>query len=197
MESRAFSLATKLSASCQAQNLQVGSQFFTQKLSLPYTLANVYYLTTQGDQIAASLSYLNNTLDDCAIGYVQVDLEAEDRSAEQYGLSQWGTKISVNNPPPSDFLLMRELNTIQALAVCSVATSQGLMKVNLTTSFDLLPPTIGDGQQGSFLQLDPKSKASLWWGQSLLSAYYIKVAEAMQTIRSNAGSGYIRKGLSI
>jgi len=41
--------------------------------------------------------------------------------------------------------------------------------LNLSTEYDLLPRTVGNGQEMTFLKLDPKGKASLWWGASLLS----------------------------
>lgn len=47
--------------------------------------------------------------------------------------------------------------------------------LNLSTEYDLIPPTIENGQQTTFLQRDAKNRASLWWGESLLFAtrYYI------------------------
>lgn len=54
------------------------------------------------------------------------------------------------------------------MAVCSVANANPPVKINLTTQYDLLPQTIGNGQQKHLLSLDPLNKASLWWGASLL-----------------------------
>jgi hypothetical protein len=57
---------------------------------------------------------------------------------------------------------------VQASATCSITSTTGLTMLNLSTEYDLLPPTVGNGQQKTFLKLDPKEKASLWWGASLL-----------------------------
>jgi hypothetical protein len=42
------------------------------------------------------------------------------------------------------------------------------MLVNMSTEYDLIPPTIENGQQTQLLQLDMQNRASLWWGASLL-----------------------------
>ncbi|RFU29263.1 hypothetical protein B7463_g7063, partial [Scytalidium lignicola] len=110
---------------------------------------------------------------DCEISFVQIELLAEDRTAEQFGWCQWGPSIS-------------------ATAVCSLKNSDPVTMINVTTNYDLLPPTIGNGQQSRLLTLDPVGKASLWWGASLISAYWMMLSGQMQTNRS-AGSN-IRKG---
>ncbi|KAH0543831.1 hypothetical protein FGG08_001870 [Glutinoglossum americanum] len=141
-----FRLANKVSAACQTRDIAI--EFFTDKLSLSYTLASVWQPSASGDQILSSLSYFHNTLEDCYINEIQIELLAEDRTAVQFGRSQWGPKIS-------------------ASATCSITNAVGLTKFNLSTEYDLLPAT-GNGQQKSFLKLDSKEKASLWWGASLL-----------------------------
>lgn len=72
-------------------------EFFTNKFSLPYRLDGVKRSGHVGGVIP-SLSYLNNTLEDCSVYNLQIDLLAEDRTAAQFGYTQWGPKISVSNP---------------------------------------------------------------------------------------------------
>jgi len=55
----------------------------------------------------------------------------------------------------------------KAMAVCSISSNSPVM-INVTTQYDLLPPTVGNGQQSKLLTLDPTTKASLWWGASLM-----------------------------
>ncbi|CZR57725.1 uncharacterized protein PAC_07614 [Phialocephala subalpina] len=102
-----------------------------------------------------------------------IELLAEDRTAEQFGWCQWGPSIS-------------------AMTVCSLSNSNPATMINVTTQYDLLPPTVGNGQQSYLLTLDPIAKASLWWGVSLVSAYWMILSDTMQTNRE-AGSD-IRKG---
>jgi hypothetical protein len=64
------------------------------------------------------------------------------------------------------FQLMRLIK--KAMAVCSLNNDDPVTMVNVTTQYDLLPPTIGNGQQSKLLTLDPINKASLWWGASLM-----------------------------
>lgn len=46
------------------------------------------------------------------------------------------------------------------------------MMLNVSTEYDLIPPTIEDGQQTTLLQRDAKKRASLWWGESLMYVIY-------------------------
>jgi hypothetical protein len=45
--------------------------------------------------ILPSLRYLAGTLDDCRVYNMQLELLAEDRTAAQFGYTQWGPKIMV------------------------------------------------------------------------------------------------------
>ena len=139
--------------------------FFTNKLALTYKLENVWQLSDNNPKLLPSISYLNEPLANCSINTIQIQLVAEDRTAEQFGLNQWGPRISVS-------ACRSEIDpwklTYQASATCSVVQKSGATLFNLTSSFDLLPSTMGNGQQQTLLAIDPKLRANLWWGQSLL-----------------------------
>lgn len=76
--------------------------FFTNKLSLPYRLDSIVRPATGShdhiDDVVPSLSYLNNTLEDCSVYNLLIELLAEDRTAAQFGYAQWGPKVFVSAP---------------------------------------------------------------------------------------------------
>ena len=75
-------------------------EFFTNKLSLPYRLDSVVRSEAasngHADGVVPSLSYLKNTLEDCSVYNMRIELLAEDRTAAQFGYVQWGPKISAS-----------------------------------------------------------------------------------------------------
>ncbi|MCJ1295250.1 hypothetical protein MMC34_006812 [Xylographa carneopallida] len=156
-----FALLHRVGPSCQPQDIPVNTEFYTSKLSRPYTLTNIWRRTAGDAPVAVlpSLAYKNNTLENCSVGLVQVDLESTQRTAMQQGYTEWGAKAT-------------------ALATCSVANGAEPTSFNLTTSYEFVGPLIGTGQTDSFLQLDNQSRASLWWGQSLLSWYWLNLVSA-------------------
>lgn len=103
------------------------------------------------------LTYMNNPIEDCRVHNIHIDYEAEDRTATQYGWNAWG-------------------QTLQAFITCSIKPDGDITYFNLTTSYDFVPSTAQfpsgkyDTQVGtfSFLTRNSTSKASLWWGESLL-----------------------------
>lgn len=103
------------------------------------------------------IAYMNNPLENCQIHNIHIDFEAEDRTATQYGWNAWG-------------------QTLRAFMTCSIKTEADITYFNLTTNYDFVPSTAqfptGDynTQVGtfSFSTRNATSKASLWWGESLL-----------------------------
>lgn len=85
-----FNFNAKTKPTCQPQNLQVGGQLYTDKLSLVYTLTQVQLLNS-GDLVKLpSLQYTNNQLEDCTVSEIQLNLESFDRTAAQQGSTSWG-----------------------------------------------------------------------------------------------------------
>lgn len=102
-----FSMVQKMSSSCQSQNIPINSQFFTDKLSLEYTLTGVWQ-EQDGDVVTLpSLRYTNNTLENCYVNIIQVDLRSTQRTSEQQAWKQWGPEATVYSPVPvTESLLM-------------------------------------------------------------------------------------------
>jgi len=47
--------------------------------------------------ITSSITYLSNEIQGCSINTVQVDFEAEDQTAAQYGWRKWGENVMVRH----------------------------------------------------------------------------------------------------
>lgn len=152
-----FSWFSKVETTCQSQTLQINSQFFTDKLSLPYTLTGVWQnRTASNTTVVPSLRYTNNVLNNCTVNEMVINLESTSRTANELSIYSWGPEAS-------------------AYITCSVNNDDTPTWFNLTTNYDYITPglTANPGSKGaSFLQLDNTTKASLW------SWYYIHLADA-------------------
>ena len=98
-EAPIFSLLNRVGPSCQAQNIPVNTEFYTSKLSLPYTLTNIWRESADGPSaVLPSLAYKNNTLENCSVIVVQIDLDSAQRTAMQQGYTPWGAKATASPP---------------------------------------------------------------------------------------------------
>ncbi|MCJ1389202.1 hypothetical protein MMC18_002057 [Xylographa bjoerkii] len=98
-EAPIFSLLNRVGPSCQTQNIPVNTEFYTSKLSLPYTLTNIWRESADGSiAVLPSLAYKNNTLENCSVTLVQIDLESAQRTAMQQGYRHWGAKATASPP---------------------------------------------------------------------------------------------------
>ena len=155
-----FDLLDKTKTTCQAQNIPVNSQFFTDKLGLTYTLSNVWQRRGDGVATLPSLKYTNNVLQDCTVRGVQIDLSSTQRNAAQQGWTTWGAKCTSEitcaiyndeTTSPSD-------------------GSAGPTFMNISVAYDFVPPSIDyDHTPIRFINApDNQTQASLWWAESLL-----------------------------
>ncbi|CAG8959357.1 hypothetical protein HYFRA_00001255 [Hymenoscyphus fraxineus] len=146
---------------CNSQNLPVNTQYYTNKLGLAYNIANVWQVLPNGKNLTLpSLKYSNNPIDNCTIPLIQLDFTSFDRSAAQLGWRGWGIGA-------------------MGFVTCLVNNGQQTY-VNLTTKYDFIPPTIDTGAAFEFLQApDSQNLTSLWWGESLMSWYWLNLAQRM------------------
>lgn len=165
----------KVSTTCQGQIFQVNSQFFTDKLSLPYTITGIWQINRFGlPVILPSVQYMDNPLQDCSVNQILLDIDpSSSRTANQRDVSEWGIQATV----PVKAILYSSFSNIlrQAYMTCMVNNGDNQTFMNLTTTYDYVTPNLNAnaGPQGSFqgsmfLQLDNSTRSSLWWGQSLL-----------------------------
>ncbi|MCJ1283211.1 hypothetical protein MMC26_002539 [Xylographa opegraphella] len=178
-------LTSKVKPSCQSVDIYVNTPLFTNQTALTYTLTDVWQASTGAGNrtILPSLTYFNNIIEQCAVNSIQVDLEALDRSANQLAYSEWGASV-------------------RAYMSCTIEAATGQTRFNLTTTYDYVPDTVAFSKVyrflgTNFLSRDVENRASLYWGESLMSMYWAYLTRSMQDIRLNvtaSGMAGIRKG---
>lgn len=177
-------LTDKVRPTCQPATVPVGSQVFTNQTALTYTLTAVWQPSEgKNSTVFPSMSYFNNVLENCTVTAVEINLEALDRTASQFGFSEWGA-------------------VVQTYVLCGFYTPSGLVQFNLTQAYDYIPAAMSWSHLytflgTNFLDRDKSTRASLWWGESALSNYYVYLTRTMQDIRANStsnGEPGIRKG---
>ncbi|KAJ6107191.1 hypothetical protein N7523_008514 [Penicillium sp. IBT 18751x] len=174
----------KVRPTCEPATVSVGSQIFTNQTALTYTLTAIWQPSEGTNSIVlSSMSYFNNVLENCTVTAIEINLEALDRTASQFGFSEWGA-------------------VVQTYVLCGFYSPSGFIQFNLTQVYDYIPATISWSHLytflgTNFLERDKSTRASLWWGESALSNYYVYLTRMMQDIRANAtgnGEPGIRKG---
>jgi hypothetical protein len=178
-------LTSKVKPSCQSVDIHVNTLLFTNQTALTYTLTDVWQVLAGGGNrsVLPSLTYFNNVIEQCAVTSIEVDLEALDRSANQFAYSEWGASV-------------------RAYVSCTIEGASGQTSFNLTTTYDYVPETVAFSGLyhflgTNFLDRDKEKRASLYWGESLMSMYWAYLTRSMQDIRVNAtdfGLPGIRKG---
>jgi hypothetical protein len=162
-------LTSKVQPMCEALDVQINSNFFTNQTGLTYTLTNAWQSTKEDSvDVLSSMTYYNNPIEDCVINYIEIDLESLDRTASQFAWAEWGAVLS-------------------GYVTCGITSETGHVKLNLTVNYDYVPDTVSFASGlSSLISADKEARASLWWGESLLSMYWAYLSRTMQNIRSNA-----------
>ena len=180
-------LTNRVQPTCESVNLPIGSNFFTNQTALRYTLTDVWQPQAGGAGagygIAPSLSYYNNVIENCSVNSVEIDLSALDRSASQLAYSEWGA-------------------VVRSYATCTILAESGTTNFNLTQEYDYVPSDLSFSQLytflgTNFLARNKTDRASLYWGESIMSMYWAYTTRQMQDIRVNQTSNGlpgIRKG---
>ena len=155
-------LESKVRATCQPANIPVNTKFYTNNSALQYTLTSV---RDAGDNSLPSMIYYNNQLEDCNVSSIQLQLDQIGaRTATQFALSMWGIDA-------------------QAQVSCRVpqqSNANGAVTLNLTADYNFVPDTVSiDVGTLKFPGRSATSAASLYWGESLLSMYYVQTMLAM------------------
>lgn len=89
-------LDNRNAANCQSQNLPVDTQYYTDKLSMPYTITNVWQRDPAGPNVTMpSLRYTNNALENCSVGLIQLDYASMERTAAEIGWIGWSVEATV------------------------------------------------------------------------------------------------------
>ena len=145
---------------CQPVTLPVGSTLFTNQSALTYTLTAAWQTAPDGaNTYAASLPYSNNVLEDCFVWAIGIDLESFDAlRGNQMAFVEW-------------------IATVNSYITCSIYGPNGKQKFNLTQAYNYVPESVPIVNVTSFLATNfisrnRETRASLWWGETLLSLYW-------------------------
>ena len=175
---------------CGPAELSVGSELYTNQTALKYTLTDVWRPSTGGpggagasDGITPTLSYYNNVLENCTVNSIGMDFSSADRTATQYAYSEFGA-------------------VVRSYATCSIISPNGTLNVNLTQEYDYVPSTVSFAGMYQFLGTNFMSRnktdrASLYWGESIMSMYWAYTTHELQSGRANTtanGTAGITKG---
>ncbi|KAI4953443.1 hypothetical protein J4E91_002290 [Alternaria rosae] len=159
--------------------------FFTNQTALSYTLTAVW--TEQDTQVTElpSLTYQNNILEKCSIVSIGIQFQALDEATNQIRYAGWNTAV-------------------RTYATCQISNPLGTVFFNLTQTYNYVPSSTtlsrmkGRSSGREFLTHNKQTRASLWWGESLMSNYWGYTTWFMQQYRKkkvNAGKQGIQKGL--
>lgn len=163
-------LTTNSKGICQPVTLPVGSTVFTNNSALTYTLQSAWQHGPNNTKLfAPSLPYKNNILEDCSVTGLQMGISNSDTLQEnQIAFVDWG--LAVNT-----------------YITCSFHGPHGKQMFDLTQQYNYVPETVPLAEVRSFLKTnfiarDSDAKASLWWGETLLSLAWDFLTFRMKTL---------------
>lgn len=170
---------TKFRPTCQSANIPINTRLLTNNTALTYTLTSVVQKANEANQtFSSSLVYHNNVLSDCTIDHIAVRLESTGRTATQIGLSSWGVDA-------------------QAFVSCNLDTDdQSLTTFNLTAEYNFIPETVSVyAGFYTFVGRNKTAKASLYWGESLLSTYSLHLGRDAFISNFSGKDALVSKGV--
>ncbi|KAJ9149492.1 hypothetical protein NKR23_g4358 [Pleurostoma richardsiae] len=162
-------ILAKIKPTCQPAEIQLNEQLLTNNSALTYTLTRIApQYGTENETESVALTYQNAIFENCSVYDINLILTSTERGPTQLALSIFGLEA-------------------RAEIVCSFRDDAGNVTVaNLSTSYDLVPTTVG--VTTGFTQFQGRNKvsrASLFWGESLLAAAWMNTTSAMADHRFN------------
>lgn len=146
-----WSWMAKSRPTCQAQNIPVGSTFFTSNLGFSYTLEAVsrYSETIDASVNYPSLPYMNQQLDECHVQKVNIDVQKRDET-ENWQSSWWSWR-----------------GTGKVTVTCTVSTEAGPFNATFSTLCGR------DQTDYSYvIQTNYTHLSSMWWATRLMNLYW-------------------------
>jgi hypothetical protein len=174
-----FSGITKLSPSCEAKEIGVQQRFNTDKNGFVYSMSNIRNMHETGALPSPSMFYLSNTLENCTINYIKVEMAKHlGRTAQQVAWQRFGPQLL-------------------AAISCSITNMQGQMRFNFTTGYDLVGPNANKrydlnadnkdqwayaAEQNlfQFVVSNNTNNSAMWWAESLMSYSWLDTALEME-----------------
>ncbi|KAF2027288.1 hypothetical protein EK21DRAFT_50362, partial [Setomelanomma holmii] len=161
-------MAANTKPSCESKILGVSNGYYTNNTAFSYRLESIWQNAEDVPRYFGDIPYYNNALHDCKLPTIEIFFQGLDRSALQIARQQWGAELKAD-------------------IECVVDIPEGSRIVKLTTTYDL------NSAVDRFPGRDEKSKPSLWWGESLLSWYYIKLTSDIYMATRNAAAADVNK----
>lgn len=153
----------KIKPTCQSSALSVGTTTTTNNSALSWTITNVTRPSEDHQSLNSlpSLVYKSHLLQNCELRSVTLYLDSymSGRNAPQVGWSRWGVEV-------------------EGRVYCQLNNPE-LTYVNLTAKYNLLPRSFFEDSETYHFPGRDSSRYSLWWGESLLSAAWLDLANAM------------------
>jgi hypothetical protein len=158
---------------CQSSLIPVGTTTVTNNSALSWTVANVTSHSKDGIRTLPSLIYKSHILEDCQCRSITVYLDSYlgTRDAPQVHWSYWGAEI-------------------EGRMYCRVYNPD-LTYINLTANYNLLPESAFENNGMYSFPGRNISQYSLWWAESVLSASWWDLVDAMKEVTSNFTSGVV------
>lgn len=154
-------MAANTQPSCESKILGVSNAYYTSNTAFSYKLESIWQNADEVPQYFGDIPYYNNALRDCKLTTVEIFFQGLDRSALQIARQQWGAELKAD-------------------IECIVDIPEGSRMIKLTTTYDI------NSAVDRFPGRDEKKKPSLWWGESLLAWYYLKLTSDIYMATRNA-----------
>ena len=153
--------SNSLTPTCQSLQLSVGHRFITTNLGFQYAISRILVSGAKPEQQRASVSYHNNTLENCEIFRISIRLKKSDASPP--------------DPKQTNFSRWRWMESrASATAQCQITNGDGRFILEFLVEYT---PQIHDN---SFIASDNlQSQAALWWGARLLNVYFAGIQHTM------------------
>jgi hypothetical protein len=172
-----------LDPKCQHLDIPIGYDFMTTNLGLRYTVTGVSFYPNPSNLEAnptqrSSLSYHNNTLTDCEVSAIDIDLKKSDDTGNCRNC--WWSWMD---------------SSAEATCQCKIVNEEGLFVLafksqyrNLATLYTEVPvdKSIPSSLYNYLRVSDPATHASIWWGARLLNNYFLGVQYMMAAAPSTA-----------
>ena len=146
-------LRNNINATCEPANLPVGSQFFTNQTALAYTMSSINTTKDGGSTTSPSLPYLDNVLKHCEVLNITMD----------FSCSQ------LQNP--TQIASSACTIDVRAYSMCTFDGPNGLTTFNCSSLYNPVQSWFSSGSS-SLIDINASSRASIWWAQQLLLAYW-------------------------
>jgi hypothetical protein len=155
--------ASKTKPSCQPSSINGQTKIATTNNALLYTVTSVQ--SYHNGTLLPSLVYLNNPFESCNVSQVAMYMESSGgRTAAQIAVAGWGV-------------------TVLGMSTCRVELEDGPVIVNMTAEWDPYPASITTfSGYTTFLGRDKDTRASLYWGESLLANHRVHLGNAMSEV---------------